>query len=207
MSDQVRIESLIKEDLGLYIDFSRQRMTQETLKVSEGTHTTGGWGGRCCCGRQEGQVLAGRGGVQGQVLLHGEGAGGRGAPGGGWFCFGLYMYAGEDRVLPLRHSARAVGVARVDAAAARVLGCCGPSSCHAAWGHQHQQQGSLWNQQGCRCCWRQGRSTLGGGGCSRAVSISVTDMGHQARVCLQHMHKYACSTCTAADSSLKGFTW
>jgi hypothetical protein len=33
MSDQVRIESLSKEDLGLYIDFSRQRMTQDTLKV------------------------------------------------------------------------------------------------------------------------------------------------------------------------------
>jgi glucose-6-phosphate isomerase len=32
MSDQVRIESLIKEDLGLYIDFSRQRMTQDTQK-------------------------------------------------------------------------------------------------------------------------------------------------------------------------------
>lgn len=37
MSDQVRIESLIKEDLGLYIDFSRQRMTQDTQKVGGGS--------------------------------------------------------------------------------------------------------------------------------------------------------------------------
>eukprot|EP00878_Enallax_costatus_P009333 GHUV01009755.1.p1 GENE.GHUV01009755.1~~GHUV01009755.1.p1 ORF type:complete len:584 (+),score=199.40 GHUV01009755.1:590-2341(+) len=32
MSDQARCEALIKEDLGLYTDFSRQRMTQETIK-------------------------------------------------------------------------------------------------------------------------------------------------------------------------------
>lgn len=32
MSDQARCEALIKEDLGIYIDFSRQRMTQETIK-------------------------------------------------------------------------------------------------------------------------------------------------------------------------------
>jgi hypothetical protein len=43
MSDQVRIESLIKEDLGLYIDFSRQRMTQDTLKVRGGFVCLGGW--------------------------------------------------------------------------------------------------------------------------------------------------------------------
>ncbi len=43
MTDQVRIESLSKEDLGLYIDFSRQRMTQETLKVcGEGLVAEGG---------------------------------------------------------------------------------------------------------------------------------------------------------------------
>lgn len=33
LADQKRCESLIKEDLGLYVDFSRQRMTQETIKV------------------------------------------------------------------------------------------------------------------------------------------------------------------------------
>lgn len=32
MADQARCEALIKEDLGLYIDFSRQRMTQDTIK-------------------------------------------------------------------------------------------------------------------------------------------------------------------------------
>lgn len=32
MADQTRCEALIKEDLGIYIDFSRQRMTQETIK-------------------------------------------------------------------------------------------------------------------------------------------------------------------------------
>lgn len=41
MSDQVRIESLIKEDLGLYIDFSRQRMTQDTQKVGGGGGSEG----------------------------------------------------------------------------------------------------------------------------------------------------------------------
>lgn len=33
MADQTRCEALIKEDLGLYCDFSRQRMTQDTIKV------------------------------------------------------------------------------------------------------------------------------------------------------------------------------
>jgi hypothetical protein len=33
MADQGRIEALIKEDLGLYLDFSRQRLTPETMKV------------------------------------------------------------------------------------------------------------------------------------------------------------------------------
>jgi hypothetical protein len=35
MADQERCEALIKEDLGLYIDFSRQRMTMETVQVRE----------------------------------------------------------------------------------------------------------------------------------------------------------------------------
>jgi hypothetical protein len=33
MADQTRCEALIKEDLGLYCDFSRQRMTHDTIKV------------------------------------------------------------------------------------------------------------------------------------------------------------------------------
>ena len=33
LADQKRCEALIKEDLGLYIDFSRQRMTPETTKA------------------------------------------------------------------------------------------------------------------------------------------------------------------------------
>jgi hypothetical protein len=33
LRDQQRCEALIKEEGGLYIDFSRQRMTQETVKV------------------------------------------------------------------------------------------------------------------------------------------------------------------------------
>lgn len=54
MSDQVRIESLIKEDLGLYIDFSRQRMTQDTQKV--------GGGAVRAAGRGRGLDVDGRGG-------------------------------------------------------------------------------------------------------------------------------------------------
>jgi glucose-6-phosphate isomerase len=33
LADQARCEALTKEDLGLYIDFSRQRATQDTIKV------------------------------------------------------------------------------------------------------------------------------------------------------------------------------
>jgi hypothetical protein len=33
MGDMSRCEALVKEGLGLYIDFSRQRMTEETLQV------------------------------------------------------------------------------------------------------------------------------------------------------------------------------
>jgi hypothetical protein len=35
LADQARCEALTKEDLGLYIDFSRQRATQDTIKVRQ----------------------------------------------------------------------------------------------------------------------------------------------------------------------------
>ena len=43
MGDERRCMSLIKESEGIYVDFSRQRVTGETVKVREGEGKAASW--------------------------------------------------------------------------------------------------------------------------------------------------------------------
>lgn len=50
LSDAARCEALIREEQGLYMDFSRQRMTPETLKVCAHLRSGARLAARCACG-------------------------------------------------------------------------------------------------------------------------------------------------------------